>query len=78
MGIMFIFPFVSSSDWKSGPTVCSVCSDPCSYFCTSSVAKLTPSTLVAFKMNGEIVVLLPEKHELLVPATLYSERDGLQ
>lgn len=57
---------------------CGVCSDPCSYFCTSSVAKLTPSTLVAFKMNGEIVVLLPEKHELLVPATLYSERDGLQ
>lgn len=23
-----------------------------------------PGTLVAFKMNGEIVVLLPEKHEL--------------
>lgn len=56
---------------------CGVCSDPYSCVSTSSAAKLALSTPVAFKMNGEIVALPPEKHELLVPATLYSERDSL-
>lgn len=43
---------------------------PHSFFCINSAAKPTPDTLVAFEMNGEIVVLLP--------VTLCSERDGLQ